>query len=195
MTASQPSVLLVSDTGKPIAELRDALEQQGYTVLRAVSSAQALLRAVEHEKPDIVIIDTESPSRDTLEQLAFMNHAAPRPVVMFSADSDQQLIRAAVGAGVTAYMVEGLAAERLAPIIAVALARFDEESRLRSRLAEVEQHLTERKLIDQAKALLIARRHLSEPAAYDLLRRQAMEQGCKIAEVARRILAMAELIG
>ena len=88
---------------------------------------QALPRVVESERPDVVIIDTESPSRDTLEQLAVMNETAPRPVLMFSNDADQQLIRAAVGAGVTAYLVEGLATERLAPILEVALARFAQE--------------------------------------------------------------------
>jgi response regulator NasT len=187
-------ILLVTDTDKPIGELQQTLAAQGYEVL-AAASPQALLKAVESQRPDVVIIDTESPSRDTLEQLAVMNAAAPRPVVMFSPTTDQQLIRAAVGAGVTAYMVEGLSPERLAPIVEVALARFAEESRLRQKLAEVEQRLEDRKLIDRAKGILIDKRHLSEAAAYETLRSQAMKQGVKIVEVARQIIAMADLLG
>ena len=121
-------VLLVSDTDKPIGDLREALARLGYEMLPEAATPAALPKVVERERPDVVIIDTESPSRDTLEQLAVMNKAAPRPVLMFSSDADQQLIRAAVGAGVTAYLVEGLAAERLAPILEVALARFAQKS-------------------------------------------------------------------
>jgi len=143
----------------------------------------------------LVIIDTESPSRDTLEHLAVMNKAAPRPVLMFSSDADQQLIRAAVGAGVTAYLVEGLAAERLAPILEVALARFAHEEQLRQRLAQVENELAERKMIDRAKRLLMDRRKMTEQEAYALLRKRAMDHGMKVAEVARQLVSMADLLG
>ncbi len=188
-------VLLVNDTDKPIAELCQALTEHGYEVLPLVANSRALSDAIKGEKPDIVIVDTESPSRDTLEQLALMHAAAPRPVVMFSHDADQQLIRAAVGAGVTTYVVDGLAPERLAPILEVALARFAEESRLRQRLADVERELSNRKLIDRAKGLLMDKRNMTEAQAYETLRTQAMKQGLKIAEVARQIIAMADLLG
>ncbi|HEX8955646.1 MAG TPA: ANTAR domain-containing protein [Burkholderiaceae bacterium] len=190
-----PRVLLVNDTDKPIAELCQALTAHGYEVLPLVATSRELTEAIKREKPDIVIVDTESPSRDTLEQLAVMHASAPRPVVMFSHDSDQQLIRAAVGAGVTTYVVDGLAPERLAPILEVALARFAEESRLRQRLAEVEQELANRKLIDRAKGLLMEKRGMSEAQAYEAMRSQAMKQSVKIAEVARRIIAMSDLLG
>ncbi|HEX7642483.1 MAG TPA: ANTAR domain-containing protein [Burkholderiaceae bacterium] len=190
-----PRVLLVNDTDKPIAELCQALTALGYEVLPLVATSRELTEAIKREKPDIVIVDTESPSRDTLEQLALMHASAPRPVVMFSHDSDQQLIRAAVGAGVTTYVVDGLAPERLAPILEVALARFAEESRLRQRLAEVEQELANRKLIDRAKGLLMEKRGMSEAQAYEAMRSQAMKQSVKIAEVARRIIAMSDLLG
>ncbi len=114
-------VLLVTDTDKPIGALRDALARLHYEMLDEVATPARLPAVVEKERPDVVIIDTESPSRDTLEQLAVMHARAPRPVLMFSPDADQQLIRAAVGAGVSAYLVEGLSPERLAPIIEVAL--------------------------------------------------------------------------
>ncbi|WP_245804302.1 ANTAR domain-containing response regulator [Andreprevotia lacus] len=188
-------ILLVTDTEKPIGELRDALSQHGYEVLGDVASPVALLASVERQRPDVVIIDTESPSRDTLEQLAVMNGAAPRPVVMFSHDADQQLIRAAVGAGVTTYMVDGLAPDKLSPIIDVALARFAEETRLRQRLADVEQQLADRKLIDRAKGILMDKRGMSEAEAFETLRSLAMKQGQKLADVARQLIAMADLLG
>ncbi len=186
-------VLLVTDTDKPIGELRDTLARLGYEMLAATASPQALHKAVESERPDVIIVDTESPSRDTLEQLAVMNATAPRPVLMFSNDANQQLIRDAVGAGVTAYLVEGLATERLAPILEVALARFAQESQLRERLAQAENALAERKLIDRAKRMLMDSQKMTEHAAYATMRKRAMNQGVKLAEVARQIVAAADL--
>ncbi|KVM09305.1 histidine kinase [Burkholderia ubonensis] len=182
-------VLLVTDTQKPIGDLRDALARLGYEMLNEVATPAWLPAAVEAQRPDVVIIDTESPSRDTLEQLAVMNATAPRPVLMFSHDANQTLIRAAVGAGVSAYLVEGLSAERLAPILEVALARFSHDEALRQRLADVERELADRKLIDRAKRLLMDRRHLSEHDAYAMLRKRAMDQGIRIVDAARQVLA------
>ncbi len=166
----------------------------GYDMLAEVAAPSALHAAVESQRPDVVIIDTDSPSRDTLEQLAVMNKAALRPVLMFSNDADQQFIRAAVGAGVTAYSVEGLAPERLAPIIEVALACFAHEAQLRQRLEQVENELAERKVIDCAKRLLMDRRGLSENDAYAMLRKRAMDQKTKVAEIARQLLAVVDLL-
>jgi response regulator NasT len=185
-------VLLVTDTDKAIGDLREALARLGYDMLPDPATPQDLHRVVEHARPDVIIIDTESPSRDTLEQLAVMNATAPRPVLMFSNDANQQLIRAAVHAGVTAYLVEGLASERIAPILEVALARFAQEAQLRERLTQAENELAERKLIDRAKRLLMERRRMTEPAAYAALRKRAMNQSVKLAEAARQIIEAAE---
>src|SRR6185437_16092694 len=185
-------VLLVTDTDKPIGDLRDALARLGCEMLASIATPQALHRTVESERPDVIIIDTESPSRDTLEQLAVMHASSPRPVLMFSNDANQQLIRDAVNAGVTAYLVEGLASERLAPILEVALARFAQESQLRERLARAENELAERKLIDRAKRLLMDQQKITEHAAYTMLRKRAMNQGVKLAEVARALVASAD---
>ncbi|WP_431825103.1 ANTAR domain-containing response regulator [Burkholderia sp. F1] len=188
-TPARLRVLLVTDTQKPIGDLRDALARLGYEMLNEVATPARLPAVVEAQRPDVVIIDTESPSRDTLEQLAVMNATAPRPVLMFSHDANQTLIRAAVGAGVSAYLVEGLSAERLAPILEVALARFSHDEALRQRLADVERELADRKLIDRAKRLLMDRRHLSEHDAYATLRKRAMDQGIRIVDAARQVLA------
>jgi two-component system, response regulator / RNA-binding antiterminator len=188
-------VLLVNDTEKPIGELRAALQAAGYEVLEAVIGADELLKAVESQQPDAVIIDVDSPSRDTLEQLAVMHRHAPRPVVMFSADGDDRLIRDVVAAGVTAYVVDGLTPARLAPILQVALARFEQQAHVRRQLGEVQQQLADRKLIDRAKGLLVEKRGMSEPEAYASMRQLAMRQNLKLVDIARQIIAMADLLG
>jgi response regulator NasT len=188
-------VLLVNDTEKPIGELRAALQAAGYEVLEEVAAADALLKAVESQQPDAVIIDVDSPSRDTLEQLAVMHRHAPRPVVMFSADGDDRLIRDVVAAGVTAYVVDGLTPARMAPILQVALARFEQQAHVRRQLSEVQQQLADRKLIDRAKGLLVEKRGMSEAEAYASMRQLAMRQGQKLVEIARQIIAMADLLG
>lgn len=185
-------ILLVTDTEKPIGELREALARLGYEMLPAAAAPHTLPKVVERERPDVVIIDTESPSRDTLEHLAVMNETAPRPVLMFSHDANQQLIRSAVDAGVTAYMAEGLTADKLAPILEVALARFAHEEKLRQRLAKAESELEDRKTIDRAKRLLMERGKLSEHDAYASLRKRAMDAGVRLAEIARRVLESAD---
>ncbi len=190
-----PRVLLVNDTEKPIGELRAALLADGHDVVDEVASAGALLKAVETQQPDVVILDVDSPSRDTLEQLALMHRHAPRPVVMFAADPNAELIRAAVSAGVSAYVVDSLASARLAPIIEVALARFQQQSELRRQLDSAQQQLRDRKLIDRAKGLLMEKRGLSEADAYAALRQQAMKQGQKLADVALRVIDLADLMG
>ncbi len=181
-------ILLVTDTEKPIGELREALARLGYEMLPEAAAPHALPKVVERERPDVVIIDTESPSRDTLEHLAVMNETAPRPVLMFSHDANQQLIRSAVDAGVTAYMAEGLTPDKLAPILEVALARFAHEEKLRQRLAKAETELEDRKTIDRAKRLLMERGKLSEHDAYATLRKSAMDAGVRLAEIARRVI-------
>lgn len=188
-------VLLVNDTEKPIGELRAALQAAGYEVLQEVAAADALLKAVESQQPDAVIIDVDSPSRDTLEQLAVMHRHAPRPVVMFSADGDDRLIRDVVAAGVTAYVVDGLTPARMAPILQVALARFEQQAHVRRQLSDVQQQLADRKLIDRAKGLLVEKRGMSEADAYASMRQLAMRQGLKLVDIARQIIAMADLLG
>lgn len=188
-------VLLVNDTGRSVDALHSALAQAGYEVLSEVNGAAALLHAVDRSRPDVVIIDTESPSRDTLEQLSVMGQAAPHPVIMFAAHGEMPEIKAAVEAGVTAYIVDSVTPEKLAPIINLARVRFAEDMRLRQRLASVEQQLAERKLIERAKGILMDKRRLSETQAYELLRSQAMEQGLRLADIARQLINTARLLG
>lgn len=196
MTASTPlRLLLVNDTDRPMAQLHAALTAAGYLVVAEAQGAAELLQLVDNQSPDIIIIDTESPSRDTLEQLALMGHAAPRPVVMFAEQGGLPAIQAAVSAGVTAYVVDQVAASRLAPIIDMARVKFEEDARLKKRLLQMEEQLAERKLIERAKGILMERRQLSEADAYALLRSQAMQSGLRLAELSRQLINSSKLLG
>lgn len=188
-------ILLVNDTPAHVGRLRDALLAQGFDVVAEVHSAIELPQAVENHRPDVIIVDAESPSRDALEQISVMNSAAPRPIVMFTEERDQAMIRAAVQAGVTAYVVDGLSPARLQPLLDVAIARFQEEQQLRSKLDASEKKLAERKLVDKAKGILMAKRGLSEEVAYQMLRSYAMERGQRMGEVARQLIDASKLLG
>lgn len=196
MTATTPlRLLLVNDTDRPMAQLHAALIAAGYLVIAQAQGATELLQLVESQAPDIIIIDTESPSRDTLEQLALMGHAAPRPVVMFAEQGELAAIQAAVSAGVTAYVVDQVAATRLPPIIDMARVKFEEDARLKQRLAQMEAQLADRKLIERAKGILMQRRGLSEAQAYALLRSEAMQCGLKLADLSRQLINASKLLG
>jgi len=191
----QTRVLVVDESTERGMILRRGLEQAGYEVAGILSSPFELLRAVERLSPDVIIIDTDSPSRDVLEHLCVMDRDRPRPIVMFSADDDARTIREAVRAGVSAYVVDGLEPERVKAIVEVACARFEEFQRLRAELAEANQRLSERKLVERAKGLLMKERGVEEAEAYQLLRTLAMNRGKRIGDVAQDVIAAVELLG
>ena len=188
-------VMIVDDSEERSLYLRLMLEQVGYTVVAEVFEPSRIYEAVKTRTPDIIIIDTESPSRDTLEHIAVLSETAPRPIVMFSADRGSETIREAVQAGVSAYIVDGLTAERVQPIIEVAIARFESFQAVKSELAQVKTKLSERKLVEKAKGVLMKARSIDEDAAYGALRKMAMERNLTIGEVSRQLLAVSDLLG
>ena len=174
-------VLVVDESPERAEVLREGLTQAGYEVTASLSSPVALLRTIDRLQPDVIVIDTDSPSRDVLEHLVVMSQHTPRPVVMFASDATPETIRAVVRAGVSAYVVDGLSKERIKSIIDVAVARFEDFQRLRAELAE-------RKVVERAKGLLMKMHGLDEEGAYGLLRKTAMDRKMKLAEVARELL-------
>jgi len=188
-------IVLVDDTPRGVGALREDLTRAGFEVLAEVSSAISLAEIVTRLHPDAIIIDTDSPSRDVLEQIVVVTQHEPRPIVMFTDDGSEARIREAIRSGVTAYVVDGLAPARLKPVLDVAIARFNEEQKLKGELADTRQQLADRKIIDKAKGLLMSKRSLDEAAAYQLLRSTAMSRGQKMVEVARQLVDAHELLG
>lgn len=188
-------VLVVDESRERGRVLRTALESAGYEVVVSRGAPLALLAEVDRARPDVIVIDTESPSRDVLEHLVVMGREQPRPIVMFSADAAPDSIREAVRAGVAAYVVDGLDPARVKSIVEVACARFDAYQQLREELAETKFKLSERKLVERAKGLVMKARGLDEEAAYAALRKLAMDRGKRLAEVAQQVIDAAELLG
>ena len=187
-------VLLVNDTNKQVGSLRTALVQAGCDVVEEVSSALMIPKRVAELKADIVIIDTESPSRDVLEQICVMTQDAPRPIVMVSEDTQPAAIKAAIKAGVSAYVVEDIDAGRLSAVLDVAQARFEQDQALMSQIRQAESKLNERKIVERAKGLLIQLRSMTESEAYHAMRKMAMDRNIRIIDVAHKLLAMNELL-
>ena len=188
-------VMIVDEIAERGDVLARELARSGYEVIAYVPSAFDLHRQVVALRPDIIIIDTDSPDRDTLENVCVVSRDEPRPVVMFTHDGDGDQIRAAVAAGVSAYVVDGMAAGRIGPIIEAAVARFEQYQALKRELEDTETRLSERKVIERAKGILMQSRNVSEDEAYRALRRQAMENNTRLAEVARQVVAVAGLLG
>jgi response regulator NasT len=187
---SSLKIMLVDQNPGRSAILEQALSDAGHRVVARVDAGRSLLRDVQDHQPDIVIIDMESPGRDTLEQMREIGRDQPKPIILFSNKRDGEYIRQAVQAGVSAYVVDGLSRERIMPIVEVAMARFREFEALRQELQDTKNQLADRKVIDKAKGILMKRNGLSEEDAYKLLRKAAMDRNLRVVEVARTLLAL-----
>lgn len=193
-TARILSVLVIDELEGRAAEICAALVVAGYQVAALMSDTLDLADKVQRLRPDVILIQTDSPSRDTLEHLAVLGRDLPRPVLMFATERDSRVIREAMRAGVSAYVVDGLKAERIQPLVEVAMARFEEYSELRRERDEATRKLSDRITIDRAKGVLMKARGLDEDAAYNALRKLAMDRGQPLHDVASDVLAMAKVL-
>jgi response regulator NasT len=177
------------------AALRIGLLESGYDIVASLPADVFLPERIAQLQPDLIIVDSESDARDVLEHIVVATHDAPRPIVLFTDDRDPSSVEAAMAAGVSAYIVAGLQPERVKAVLDVALARFKRERKLLEELSDTRQKLAERKVIERAKGLLMARQRLSEDQAYQKLRSMAMNKKLKLAEIAQRILDVEDLLG
>ena len=175
--------------------LRIGLLESGYNLIAVLPADSFLEQRITELQPDMIIVDAESDARDALEHVVIATREARRPIVLFTEDNDTTHVKDAVAAGVNAYIVAGLAPERIRPIMDVAMARFEHEQSLRQELQTARSELQERKTIDRAKGLLMQRQNLTEQEAYEKLRKTAMDKGLKLADVAQRMLDVADLLG
>lgn len=191
---TQLSITVVEPDRARAALIAGSLRAAGGCQVRVIADAASLASELRGHNPDIVLIDIENPSRDMLEELALASGPQERPVAMFVDRSADGLSAAAIEAGVSAYVVDGLKPERLKPILEAAITRFKLFQRMRKELEETKRALEERKVTDRAKGILMKARGLSEEDAYALLRKTAMDQGKRVGDVAAALVTAAELL-
>ena len=187
--------ILVVEPDEPRAlEIIDALKIGGWNEVFVIATSSALETTLEQYNPDIVLIDLANPDRDTLEHLSLVSNARSRPVAMFVDRTDAGMTQAAISAGLSAYVVNGLQKERIKPVLETAIVRFRMMAKMQSEIDAAKQALSDRKTIDRAKGLLMSARQISEDEAYNLLRKTAMDQGRKVSDVASALVTAADLL-
>ena len=188
-------VLVVDENRGRSAILKQAIEDAGHQVVTTLNSGNVLSNKVMELSPDVIIIDLESPDRDTLEQMRSISRDNPKPVVMFSDDNKPESIKEAIESGVSAYVIDGLNDKRISSLMDVAIARFREYQALKDELTKAKNTLEERKLVDRAKGIIMKHKGCDEEQAYKLLRKSAMQNNQRMVEVARNLIASVDLLG
>ncbi len=188
------SIVVVEKDRDRAVQIVDALTAETDHEVFVITAETGLARHVADRQPDIVLIDIDNPSRDTLEELTLASGPLERPVAMFVTGTGGDLVKQAVEAGVSAYVVDGLKPERLSPVLDAAIARFQMFKQMRLELDEAKRALEDRKVIDRAKGVLMKARGVTEDEAYALLRKAAMDQGRRMAEVAEALVTAAGLL-
>ena len=195
MPAPDLSILIIDENRIRAAIIEAGLRDAGHERVTVLHEVNEVARKIETIAPDVVVIDLENPNRDRLEHFFSLSRALERPIAMFVDRSDGAEIESAVAAGVSAYVVDGLRKERVKPILDMAISRFNAFARLKRELQDARSELEDRKVIEQAKGILMRQRGLDEAAAYALLRKTAMNQNRKLADVAQSLLTAASLLG
>lgn len=185
-------VMLLKDATHRLEWVTQSLQNADCEVVPFSGSLLEMENAILREVPDVIMIDTESPSRDTLEHVCLYSQVCPRPVVMFTDDDDTEKLRQALRAGVAAYVVAGLSSERVRPILEAAITRHQIQTEMAQELSQAKASLADQKLIDQAKRHLI-RQGLSEEKAYQAMRKLAMDSGTPLADAARKVMRLKHL--
>lgn len=195
MPSPDLSILIIDENRIRASIIEEGLREAGYARVAVIHDVNEVGRTIALTMPDVIFIDLENPKRDTLEHFFSLSRAIQRPIAMFVDRSDGTMIEKAVEAGVSAYVVDGLKKERVKPILDMAISRFNAFSRLSRELEEARSALEERKIIDQAKGILMKTKDLSEPEAYALLRKTAMNQNRRLIDIAQSLITAANLLG
>lgn len=195
MTEPRLTVAVVDPSRARAAVVEEGLRDAGNLRVVHVEETGDLAARLAALEPDVVVIDLANPSRDLLEQMFSVSRLVARPVAMFVDQSDASMMQAAVDAGVSAYVVDGLRPERVKAVIDIAILRFNAYARLQRELVEARTELAERKVIERAKGVLMRAKGLTEDEAYRQMRRKAMNEKRKIADIARSIVTAADLLG
>ncbi|AYM83681.1 putative transcriptional regulatory protein pdtaR [compost metagenome] len=194
MTLRDLTILVLDENAIRASIIEEGLREAGYSRVTVIHEVNGVARTIETLQPDVIFIDLENPNRDMMEHLFQLTRTVGRPIAMFVDRSDTASIEAAVEAGVSAYVVDGLKKERVKPILDMAVSRFNAFSRLQRELADAKSALEERKVIERAKGILMKMRGLSEEEAFALLRQTAMNEKKKISEIAQSVVTAAGLL-
>lgn len=194
MSDADLRILIIDENVVRASILEDGLREAGHTRVTVISAMRELLRQIVEADPDVIFIDLENPNRDVLEQMFQVSRSVRRPIAMFVDRSDTASIEAAIDAGVSAYVVDGLRKERVKPILDMTISRFNAFNRLREELDRTKQALEDRKVIEKAKGILMRTRNIPEEEAYALLRKTAMNESRRVAEVAAGLVMAAQLL-
>ena len=192
---TQLRIVVVDQDPLRAAVIEDGLREAGHTNISRIDDTARLLERLQALDPEVIVIDLASPSRDVLEQMFRVSRTVHRPVAMFVDHSDAAMINAAIDAGVSAYVVDGLRKERVKSILDMTISRFNAFAKLRAELDEAKSQIEDRKVIDRAKAILMKARNIPEGQAYTMMRKVAMNENRRIAEIARSIITASELLG
>jgi len=195
MAANDINILVIDTDTIRGSVLEDGLREAGYLDVTVITEMNNLVRRIAELDPDVIFIDLENPNRDMLEHMFSVSRSVQRPIAMFVDQSDTSMIEAAVDAGVSTYIVDGLKKERVKPILDMTISRFNAVNRLREELEATRSELADRKVIDRAKGILMKMRGLSEDEAYKLLRKTAMDQNRRVVEVAESLITSVGLLG
>ncbi len=188
------TILVIDENTIRASIIEEGLREAGHARVTVIHEVQGVARTIETLRPDVIIIDLENPNRDMMEHLFQLTRTVERPIAMFVDRSDTASIEAAVDAGVSAYIVDGLKKERVKPILDMAVSRFNAFSRLQRELADAKSALEERKIVERAKGILMKMRGLSEDEAFALLRQTAMNEKKKMSEIAQSVVTAAGLL-
>ena len=188
-------IVIIDATQTRASILEEGLREAGFDDIEIIPPVGAFVARLERAAPDVVLMDLGDPARDAFEEMLAVSRALARPIAMFVDQSDDSRIGAAIDAGISAYVVDGLRKERVKPILDLAIRRFNAFARLQAELAEAKTVIADRKTVDRAKSILMTSRNLSEPEAYALLRSTAMKQGRRIVEVAEALITASDLLG
>ncbi|MEI2301999.1 ANTAR domain-containing response regulator [Ensifer sp. MJa1] len=194
MTHRDLTILVIDENAIRASIIEEGLHEAGHRKVTVIHEVQGMARTIEALRPDVIFIDIENPNRDMMEHLFQLTRTVGRPIAMFVDRSDTAAIEAAVEAGVSAYVVDGLKKERVKPILDMAVSRFNAFSRLQRELADAKSALEERKVIERAKGILMKMRGLSEDEAFALMRQTAMNEKKKMSEIAQSVVTAAGLL-
>jgi len=193
MSGAVLKILVIDESAERAEVLLAGLEDAGYHQVHHLREMTDLVPRIAAIDPDVILIDLENPNRDTVEQMFRVSREVKRPIAMFVNESDPEMTKQAIRAGVSAYIIDGLRRDRIQPVVDVAISRFEAYRELEQRATDAELQLAERKTIERAKAVLMEKRAMTEPAAYDAIRTMARAKGKRMVEVAESLLTAQEL--